>query len=167
MSGPGREALHRGLYSAADFGRATETIRRINLCHERRLNQLGLGLAGGSVAAAQLVLDLVEAATPAELRAMVTQLTTPELRPAVPVVLGPTSAPAPPAPVPWVDRVLGLVQLYGNACHEISGRYFDRAPNVRQLLGEIREALNDGSLSAMVAELEKSYRESPGFRDKS
>lgn len=89
MSGPGRGAVRRGLYDGDEWAYAAETIRRVNICHERRIAQTRLGVAGDAVLAAELAVDLVESATPAVLRAMVVQLTTPELRPAVPVVLGP------------------------------------------------------------------------------
>lgn len=75
------------LYTGADYQRAADTIRRIGTCHDQRIAADVSDRPGRAVAAARLAVDLVETATTAELRAMVVQLTTPELRPAVPVVV--------------------------------------------------------------------------------
>ena len=108
MTAPGGNTLDRGLYSPADYQHAADTIRRIGLCNDDRLLAERIGNTVASVRDARLVHDLVETTTPAVLRAMVVQLTTPELRPAIPVVFGPTSGPAGSVTQPTEEGVGGL-----------------------------------------------------------
>lgn len=164
--------LARGLYNAEDYSRAADTIRRIGNCHEYRLASELAARPGRAVAAARLAIDLVETATIAELRAMVVQLTTPELRPAVPVVLGPTSAPAgsdtqpskegvgglaAPTPPALVQRVLDLVRVYGDARADYARRAVDEN-TVERAFGAVETAVEPLAVGALIGELDRGYR---------
>jgi len=84
-------------YLDSDRQAASRLVERIDLLNADRLAMEAIGNSAAAVRDAILVTDLLDTATPAQLRAAVVQLTTPELRPALPVVLGPT--PELPAPV--------------------------------------------------------------------
>lgn len=80
------------LYAGADFEQASATIRRIGALHAHRAELERAGHTAMAVEDAATIMSMVAAATAPVLRAMVVQLTTPELRPPGP--------PAPPAPAP-------------------------------------------------------------------
>lgn len=76
------------LYSEADRSAGSLLIERLGKLHEDRLAMGAAGDHRAAVRDARLIQDLVETATVSQLRAAVVQLTTPELRPVLPVVVG-------------------------------------------------------------------------------
>jgi hypothetical protein len=78
-------------YRESDRAAARLLIERIGKCNTDRLAMEAINNHRGAVRDARLVQDLLASATVEQLRAAVVELTTPELRPALPVVLGRSS----------------------------------------------------------------------------
>lgn len=76
------------LYRESDRAAARLLVERLGKLHEDRLAMEAIGNASAVARDVRLIEDLLEHATPQQVRAAVVQLTTPELRPALPVVLG-------------------------------------------------------------------------------
>lgn len=76
------------LYRESDRAAARLLVNRLDSLQADRVTMSNAGDHRAAVRDARLIQDLVEHATPEQLRAAVVQLTTPELRPALPVVLG-------------------------------------------------------------------------------
>lgn len=127
MNGPGSDAIDAVLYTATDFDWASATIRRLGLCHEHRVQLERAGNLRDAVEDAKTAQSLIAAATVEQLRAMVVQLTTPELRAMATVVarsggtpvgpdtasvegVGGLAAPTPPAPAVQLYRAVHPVR---------------------------------------------------------
>lgn len=76
------------LYRESDRAAARLLVERLDKLHTDRLAMEAISNHRAAVRDSKLIQDLLETATPEQLRAAVVQLTTPELRPALPVVLG-------------------------------------------------------------------------------
>ncbi len=77
-------------FRSADVDAAHHLLRRLNLLHADRCAQDTAGDPAAAVRDARLIHDLVDTATPQQVRAALIMATTPELR-SIPVVLGRSS----------------------------------------------------------------------------
>jgi hypothetical protein len=78
-------------YLDADRQAASLLVERIDKLHEDRLAMEAIGNTSAAVRDSVLIHELLDTATVPQLKAALIQLTTPELRPALPVVLGRSS----------------------------------------------------------------------------
>lgn len=176
-------------YLDADRQAASLLVERIDKLNEDRLAMEAIGNTVSAVRDSVLIHDLLDTATPAQLRAALVQLTTPELRPSVPVVIAPTRA-LPPAPVVQLYRAVvpkstelycvdsgRAVQREGDRClaHGAADRMCQtavRSPRCRhqRLSPNHRLPTCEECGAALVPldpeELEQQYRDSPGFRER-
>lgn len=123
-------------FRAADVDAAQHLVRRLDLLHADRCAQDTAGDPAAAVRDAQLIHNLVDTATPQQLRAALIMATTPELR-SVPVALGPTAQ---------------------------SSHRYELGPGMR--CARCQLPIQDPVHPAVSEELEQAYRDSPGFRER-
>lgn len=147
-------------FRGSDLSAARILIDRIGKLNEHRLAMDDAGHARQAAAAADNIHGLLDTCTAQELRAAVIQLTTPELRPAVPVVVvGPGGAPVKPTnPPALVQRVMDLVKVYGDARADWARRAVS-SDVVQRALDAVEDAVEPLAIGALIDEVDGAWRD--------
>lgn len=174
-------------YLDADRQAASLLVERIDKLNEDRLAMEAIGNTVAAVRDSVLIHDLLDTATPAQLRAALVQLTTPELRPSVPVVIAPTPA-LPPVVQLYRAVITPAREVYcvdsGRAVKGTGDRCLSHGAEPRMCSTSVRaprclhqrlspnhrlptcEECGVALVPLDPEELERQYRDSPGFRER-
>lgn len=139
------------VYRDSDRLAAVRLIERIDGLNEHRLAMTRAGNSRAAVVAADQIHGLLDVMTAEQLRAAVVQLTTPELRPALPVVV------AAPAPAPAVDDVMRVVCAYGDVRSDYARRTVT-SDAVQTALDGVRIAVEALAVGVLVREIVAEHR---------
>ncbi|MET7395578.1 hypothetical protein ABZS66_19020 [Dactylosporangium sp. NPDC005572] len=141
-------------------------LTRIRALQTSRLRHAAGGREDLAVAMAGLINDILDGLTPAQLRAALIAVTSPETAPAGPATsaeegVGGQAAPA----LPVLDHILALVAAYGLARAEwaLAGQPPQSAYTVDGAMASVHDAVEELAMAVLIAQLDTVYQQSPGL----